>query len=409
MKTPTHKWTFRQRFRTNAFGWKASRLASQRLKEALTEIKAVARVDPLIAAEGAIVLMEKIWPALAHVDSSSGALGNAVNKTVQELVDIVVAAPADEKLRERWLERMWTAVEDDGVDYLWEVSERWGELCGSPERASRAADEFLPLVRLSWRERGGYFRGTPACLGCLLVAERLDELLALIDTAPYLSWSYRRFGVRALAAMGRTDEAIEYAQSSLGLNDSPAAIDRACEEILLEAGRSDEAYDRFALEANRAGTHLATCRALIKKYPDKEPRAILDDLIASTPDDESRWFATAKTLGFLDLAAELAERSPVDISTLLRAARDFQESNPSFALQAALAALRWMAAGRFYELRAGDIWDARRYALETAEATGQSETVQVFLDQLTANADTDPFVRQQLEAPYGARHPASRP
>ena len=37
------------------------------------------------------MLMEKIWPALAHVDSSSGALGNAVNKTVQELVDIVVA------------------------------------------------------------------------------------------------------------------------------------------------------------------------------------------------------------------------------------------------------------------------------------------------------------------------------
>ena len=44
------------------------------------------------AADGAIVLMEKTWPALAHVDSSSGALGNAVNKTVQELVDIVVAA-----------------------------------------------------------------------------------------------------------------------------------------------------------------------------------------------------------------------------------------------------------------------------------------------------------------------------
>jgi hypothetical protein len=36
--------------------------------------------------------MEKIWPALAHVDSSSGAIGNAVNKTGQALVDIVVAA-----------------------------------------------------------------------------------------------------------------------------------------------------------------------------------------------------------------------------------------------------------------------------------------------------------------------------
>jgi len=407
MKKPTHKWAFRPRFRANAFGWKASKLASQRLKEALTEIKAVARADPLIAADGAIVLMEKIWPALAHVDSSSGALGNAVNKTVHGLVDVVVAASADEALRERWLERMWTAVEEDGVDYLFEVSERWGELCGTPERASRAADEFLPLVRLSWQDRGGYFRGTPACLDCLLIAQRYEELLALIDTAPYLSWSYRRFGVQALAAMERTAEAIEYAQASLGLNDSPTAIARACEEILLDAGRTDDAYDRFALEANRAGTHLATCRALIKKYPNRERRAILDDLIASIPDDEGRWFATAKTLGFLDLAADLANRSPVDIGTLLRAARDFQESNPRFALHAAVAALRWMAAGRFYELRAGDVWDARRYALETAEATGQSETIQTFLDKLTTSADTETFVRQQLNAPYGVRRPPS--
>jgi hypothetical protein len=99
----------------------------------------------------------------------------------------------------------------------------------------------------------------------------------------------------------------------------------------------------------------------------------------------------------------------VDIGTLLRAAWDFRDSNPQSALQAAIAALRWMAAGRFYELRALDIWDARRYAVETAKATGQSVTVQVFLGQLTANADTDAFVRQQLEAPYGVRHPASRP
>ena len=94
-----------------------------------------------------------------------------------------------------------------------------------------------------------------------------------------------------------------------------------------------------------------------------------------------------------------------NIGTLLRAARDFQESNPPFALQAAIAALRWMAAGRFYELRAGDVWDARRFALETAEATGQSETIQAFLDELTASPATDAFVRQQLESPYGVRRP----
>jgi hypothetical protein len=44
--------------------------------------------------------------------------------------------------------------------------------------------------------------------------------------------------VRALAAMARTDDAVAYAQDSLGLNDSPAAIASAYEEILLEAARS---------------------------------------------------------------------------------------------------------------------------------------------------------------------------
>lgn len=243
MKTPSHKWAFRPRFRANAFGWRASKLASQRLREATSEIKAVNRKEPATAADGAVLLMEKLWPALAHVDTSSGALGNAVNKAAHALIDIVVAAPANTDLRERWLERLWAAVEEDGVDCLWEVSERWGELCATPERASRAADKFLSIVRLSWsEEHGGYFRGTPACLSCLLVAGRHQELLDLIDTAPYLSWHYRRFGVQALAAMGRTDDAVVYAQDSLGLNDSPASIARACEEVLLEAGRSDEAF-----------------------------------------------------------------------------------------------------------------------------------------------------------------------
>ncbi|WP_040855413.1 hypothetical protein [Thiorhodovibrio frisius] len=398
MAKPKHRWEFRARFRTNAFGWKGSKLAAERLKEALSEIKKVARTDPVLAADGAILLMEKLWPALAQIDTSSGALGNAAGKTVHALIDIVLAAPVDTTQNERWLERLQQAVDDDGVDYLWEVSERWGELCRTPERASRFADDCLSLVRASWQSAGGYCKWTPACLSCLLKAQRHEELLALIDTAPYLSWGYRCFGVQALVAMGRGDEAIAYAQDSHGINNSPTAIAQTCEAILLEAGRSEEAYARFALEANQATTHLATCRALIKKYPGKEPRMILNDLIAATPSDPGRWFATAKTLGFLELAAELAERSPVDIGTLLRAARDYQDSNPSFASHAAMAALRWMAAGRFYELTASDVWEARRFALETAERTGESERIRAFLDELMASSQTDAFVRQQLQA-----------
>ena len=63
--------------------------------------------------------MEKIWPALEHVDSSSGALGSsAVNQTLGDLIPIVIDAPADEKTRNSWLDRLWQAMEDGGVDYL---------------------------------------------------------------------------------------------------------------------------------------------------------------------------------------------------------------------------------------------------------------------------------------------------
>jgi hypothetical protein len=137
MSNHRHSWAFRPRFRANAFGWKASKLASQRLKEALAEIRTVARKDPLTAADGAILLMEKLWPAVQHIDSSSGALGNAVSKTVHGLIEVMLAAPADDAWWERWLERLWTAFEEDGVDYLWEVNERSPVDIGTLLRAAR--------------------------------------------------------------------------------------------------------------------------------------------------------------------------------------------------------------------------------------------------------------------------------
>jgi hypothetical protein len=127
MKTPKHKWALRPRFRTNAFGWRGSKLAIERLKEAVGEIKAVARTAPETAAEVAILLMERLWPALQAVDSSSGALGNATNRTVHALIDILLAVSVDGAVLERRLDRLWTVIEEDGVDLLSEVGDRWGE------------------------------------------------------------------------------------------------------------------------------------------------------------------------------------------------------------------------------------------------------------------------------------------
>ena len=63
-KMKSYKWTFTSRFRTNAYSWKGSRLACQRIKEAVSEITKITLKDPLLGAEGAIKLMEKLWPAL---------------------------------------------------------------------------------------------------------------------------------------------------------------------------------------------------------------------------------------------------------------------------------------------------------------------------------------------------------
>ena len=116
-KVPKQQWAFATRFRRRAFGWR-SQPAIARIKEAVSEIKKAARKDPLLGAEGAVLLLEKLSPSLEHVDSSSGAIGSAVWHAIEELVPIIVGVPADEALRAKWLERLWIAFEADQIPYI---------------------------------------------------------------------------------------------------------------------------------------------------------------------------------------------------------------------------------------------------------------------------------------------------
>ena len=128
-----------------------------------------------------------------------------------------------------------------------------------------------------------------------------------------------------------------------GLNDPGWQIAEACEAILLSYRMLDEAYLRYAVEANQGATNIATFRAIAKKYPNKSAQDILHDLVESQPGAEGKWFATAKDVGLFDLAIELASRSPTDPRTLARAARDYCEEQPDFAVAAGLASLNWIA------------------------------------------------------------------
>ena len=370
-----HKWQFAPRFRRHAFGWRSD-TPIQRIKEALSEIKQVARKEPLLAAEGAVTLLEKLSPALAQVDSSSGALGSAVNKAIDTLVPLIVKADVEPKLRQRWLNRLWQALQDDEIPYLDLLGDYWGELCVTPELASHWANEFMPVVESIWSLAApghGYFKGTSACLASLYAAGRFDELLALIDRAPFKWWHNRRWGVKALAAMGKKAEAIRYAEDSRGLNDPGWQIAEACEAVLLSSGLAEEAYRRYAIAANQGTTNLATFRAITKKYPYVPSEQVLRDLIAGTPGAEGKWFAAAKEAGMFELAAELAHTSPTDPRTLTRAARDFATEQPQFALNAALSALRWIARGHGYEITGADILDAAHALQQACTQAGLDE------------------------------------
>lgn len=395
-----HKWTFPSRFRTGAYSWKASRLACQCLREAVSEIKKVAKRDPVFGAEGAVRLMEKLWPALQHVDSSSGALGSAVNKALDALIPIIVKAPAEKNTRNKWLDRLWQAMEDDGVDYLSPVGDRWGEICGSMEVAGRWADDLVSTLRSCWTDPnpGNYFHGATACLSCLLVSGRHQELLELLELDRYPMWHYRRYGVEALLALGKKAEAIQYAEASRGLNQPDTVIDQACEEILISSGLHEEAYQRYGLSAAVGNSYIARFRAVAKRYPMKEPSQILADLVATTPGEEGKWFATAKDLKLYDLALELANRTPCDPKTLTRAARDYVDTEPAFALGSSMAALRWLSEGWGYEVTSGDVVEAYDRAMDAAARLNKVDEVTEQIRQLVeSNASASVlFVRQSL-------------
>jgi hypothetical protein len=382
-----HKWTFKARFRSRAFGYTGSNLACHRLKEAVAEIKKLAKSDPVQAAEGAVFLMEKIWPALEQVDSSSGSLGSTVYWALTELLPIVIDAQADRKTRDRWLDRLYQAIQEDGVDYLDRVKDDWGPLCGSVEMASQWADQFLPLLKTVWSDPrpGNYLRETVMCLSCLLAAGRHTELFEVLALHRRQDWNDRKFGVRALLAEGMTEKALDYAEGSRGLNQPDAAIDAACERILLEGGRDAEAYEKYGLTANESSTGLATFRRISKKYPAIDPRRILLDL-AESCGDRGRWFAAAKDAGMLDLALHFAQTGSTDPRTLSRAARDLIETDARFCLQVGRIALQRMADNYGYDLTGLDVMEACTHFIRAAEKLGVAEDARNDVLSMGANA-----------------------
>ncbi|WP_164856408.1 hypothetical protein [Lujinxingia sediminis] len=373
---PTHPWTFRPRFRRNAFGWR-SQPAMQRIEEAVAEIKDVAAHDPALAAEGAVIFFEKLSPAIAQVDSSSGAIRGTVNRAIAELTTIIGAAPASEAQRATWLQRLWDAGEADDIPYLEALGDHWGAACGSVEVASEQADRLLVGLREAWegpKKEQRSFTGESHCLSALLAAERYEEVLAWVEKAPYTMWSYVKFGVKALVAMGQPEEAVAYAEARSEGRRSPA-VAYACETILRDAGMEEEAYANYAFVVHEHGSYLSWFRGVAKAYPAIPKARVLADLVAHTPGKEGKWFAAARSAKLYDEAIRLVQRSPGEPKTLMKAAKAETSKRPKFAVQAGLAALRWQVEGHGYKAVANDARDAFAIAMRAAEAAGEVEAV----------------------------------
>ena len=159
------------------------------------------------------------------------------------------------------------------------------------------------------------------------------------------------------------------------------SIDRFCEDLLIRHGRSNEAYRRYGLVAAGGTTNLATFRALTKRYPDRDRRQTLIDLI-KTRGDKGKWFAAAKDAGFLDIALECAELSGVDPSTLVRAARDFCDKEPRFAAVVGLLAIRHLLAGGGYDPQVSEAADAATHLLAAARQIGAVDWARAELGKL---------------------------
>ena len=112
-----HVWTFASCFRRGAFVWRSDP-AITRINEALTEIKAVNRKAPMLAAEGSVLFLTKFSPSLENIDSSSGAIGTAFNRSIESLLPIIAKAPADQVTRRKWLEQLYEAHADDQIPYI---------------------------------------------------------------------------------------------------------------------------------------------------------------------------------------------------------------------------------------------------------------------------------------------------
>ncbi len=98
------------------------------------------------------------------------------------------------------------------------------------------------------------------------------------------------------------------------------------------------------------------------------------------------------------MALDLANRTPCDSKTLTRAARDYLDTEPAFALGSAMDTLRWLGEGWGYEVTSADVVEAYERVMDAAMRLNNMDDVNDQIRQLVESNESasTQFVRQSL-------------
>ena len=173
------------------------------------------------------------------------------------------------------------------------------------------------------------------------------------------------------ARQGKPDEAIAYAEMCRDSRLAPyddGRINAFCERVLIAVGRSDGLLALWGACRLRS-TYLAAYKDVVARYPGRDPRTD-----SPRPDQHhgnpGKWFAAARSAGFLDIALECAAGSDAEPAILVRAARDLVRKEPRFAAQVALRAIDALLHGAGYEPTVADIGAAFDHLMAAATTLG---------------------------------------
>ena len=140
-----------------------------------------------------------------------------------------------------------------------------------------------------------------------------------------------------------------------------------------------------------------------RRYPERVPRQVLIDLIEARG-EQGKWFAAAKSAGFLDVALDCARLGTTEPATLLRATRSFVKSEPRFSAQIALQAISDLLAGKGYDPTTLDLSQAGDHFFAASARCGDEEsaedTLRCVLHEAVAGV-SDPIMCEAMHRRLG--------